>query len=71
MRGFLVGDFLDQHEAGMEDMAAWLQAGQLKYREDIVEGLENAPDAFIGMLKGDNIGKRLGKGVWVFVKDVG
>ena len=61
MRGFLVGDFSDQHEVGMKDMAAWLQVGQLRYREDIVEGLENAPDAFIGMLKGDNIGKRLVK----------
>ena len=37
----------------------WLQEGKLKYREDIVEGLENAPRAFIGLLRGENFGKRL------------
>ena len=42
-------------------MAGWINAGKLKYREDIVEGFENLPRAFIGMLSGDNIGKRLVK----------
>ena len=36
-----------------------MQAGRLQYREDIVEGLENAPRAFIGLLRGENFGKRL------------
>ena len=36
-----------------------MQAGQLRYREDIVEGLENAPRALIGLLRGENFGKRL------------
>ena len=41
--------------------AGWLREGRLRYREDVVDGLENAPAAFIGMLGGDNIGKRLVK----------
>ena len=61
IQGFLVGDFSDVHPRGMKEMAGWLKEGKLKYREDVVEGLENAPEAFIGMLKGDNIGKRLVK----------
>jgi hypothetical protein len=40
-------------------MAQWLQEGKLKYHEDIVEGIENIFSAFIGMLAGDNVGKRL------------
>jgi hypothetical protein len=42
-------------------MAQWIGEGKLKYREQIVEGFENAPKAFIGLLKGDNTGKMLVK----------
>ncbi len=42
-------------------MAGWIKEGKLKFREDIVEGFENLPQAFIGMLSGDNTGKRLVK----------
>ena len=38
-------------------MRPWVAAGKLHYREDVVEGLENAPEAFIGMLEGANFGK--------------
>ena len=38
-------------------MARWLSEGRIKYREDMVDGLENAPEAFIGLLKGKNFGK--------------
>jgi NADPH-dependent curcumin reductase CurA len=38
-------------------MAQWIREGRIKYREDIVDGLENAPAAFIGMLQGKNFGK--------------
>ena len=61
VEGFLVSDFADRHEEGLHQMAQWLKAGKLKYRETIVEGIENAPKAFIGMLKGENIGKQLVK----------
>jgi NADPH-dependent curcumin reductase CurA len=38
-------------------MSLWLTSGQIKFREDIVDGLENAPQAFIGLLEGKNFGK--------------
>ena len=40
-------------------LAQWVKSGRLKYREDIVEGLENAPHAFLGLLQGKNFGKLL------------
>jgi hypothetical protein len=43
----------------MRDMGAWVKAGKLKWRETIVDGIENAPRAFIGLFKGDNLGKML------------
>jgi NADPH-dependent curcumin reductase CurA len=42
-------------------MAQWVTSGQIKYREDVVEGIENAPEAFMGLLRGDHIGKRVVK----------
>ncbi|MBZ5584972.1 MAG: NADP-dependent oxidoreductase [Acidobacteriia bacterium] len=59
--GFLVHQFADRFEDGLKQLAAWLREKRIKYREDVVEGLENAPQAFIGMLRGENIGKRLVK----------
>jgi NADPH-dependent curcumin reductase CurA len=59
--GFLVFQFADRFEQSLRQMAQWLQEGKLKYRENITEGIENAPRAFIGMLKGENIGKQLVK----------
>ncbi|MCY7383496.1 MAG: NADP-dependent oxidoreductase [Microcoleus sp. CAN_BIN18] len=57
IKGFLVGDYQQRHAEFMNDMSQWLQAGKLKYKEDIVKGLENAPRAFIGLLQGENFGK--------------
>jgi NADPH-dependent curcumin reductase CurA len=59
--GFLVFQFADKFQEGAGQMALWLREGKLKYTEDIVEGFENLPKAFIGMLQGDNTGKRLVK----------
>ncbi|HEV8482951.1 MAG TPA: NADP-dependent oxidoreductase [Blastocatellia bacterium] len=59
--GFLVSQFANRFEEGLKQMAAWLREGKLKYREDIEDGLENAPRAFIAMLKGRNVGKQLVK----------
>ena len=58
LRGFIVGDFAAQAREFARDMGEWVQAGRIRYREDVAEGLENAPDAFIGMLKGRNFGRR-------------
>lgn len=41
----------------VKDVSRWLQEGKLKYKEDVVEKLENAPQAFIGLLQGKNFGK--------------
>lgn len=57
MQGFIVSDHMDQQPAFHAEMGAWLKEGKIKYREDITEGLTNAPAAFIGMLKGENFGK--------------
>ncbi|KRF00556.1 hypothetical protein ASG87_12760 [Frateuria sp. Soil773] len=58
MQGFIILDhYGERFEAFRRDMLAWLDAGQLKLREDRVDGLENAPAAFIGLLEGRNFGK--------------
>ncbi len=61
LRGFIVWDFQAQAGDFYREAGAWLREGRIKYREDIVNGLENAPEAFIGMLKGKNLGKLLVK----------
>lgn len=61
VEGFLVFDFEERFPEALRQMATWVQAGEVNYREDVVEGLENAPSALIGMLQGENIGKRLVK----------
>jgi NADPH-dependent curcumin reductase CurA len=59
--GFLVFQYADRYPEGIAQMAQWLREGKLKYKEDIEEGIENTPRAFIGMLKGRNVGKQLVK----------
>jgi NADPH-dependent curcumin reductase CurA len=59
--GFIVDDFEDQTSDFLRDVGGWLKEGKLKYREDVVVGLEKAPAAFIGLLKGRNFGKLLVK----------
>ena len=58
-RGFIVSDFAARHGDFMRDVSAWLGEGRIKYREDVVEGLENAPKGLIGLLRGENFGKVL------------
>ena len=45
----------------LRDMGEWVGGGRVKYREDVIEGLENAPAAFLGLLQGKNFGKLLVK----------
>ena len=56
IRGFLVGDYQERRAEFIRDMSQWLQDG-IKYKEDVVKGLENATHAFMGLLQGDNFGK--------------
>jgi NADPH-dependent curcumin reductase CurA len=58
-RGFIVWDFASQFRDFLADMSGWLRAGRVKYREDITDGLENAPRELIGLLKGANFGKKI------------
>jgi NADPH-dependent curcumin reductase len=58
-RGFIVGDFASQFPEFLADVSGWLREGRIKYREDITDGLENAPGELIGVLKGSNFGKKL------------
>jgi NADPH-dependent curcumin reductase CurA len=58
MQGFIILDhYGTRFDAFRDDMAGWLAAGRIKVKEDVVEGLENAPAAFIGLLQGKNFGK--------------
>ncbi len=59
--GFIVSRFMNRWPEGIQQMGQWLKEGKLKYREDILDGLENTPKAFMRMLKGENMGKQLVK----------
>ncbi len=59
--GFLVFQFFDRAQEAIGQLAQWIHAGKLKYREQVVEGFENTPRAFIGMLSGENTGKMVVK----------
>jgi NADPH-dependent curcumin reductase CurA len=59
LRGFIVTDFANKQGDFLQEASEWVRSGRVKYREDIVNGLENAPAAFLGVLQGKNFGKML------------
>ncbi len=59
VQGFIISNYYNRLGAFLDDMTQWLQVGRIKYREDITRGLENAPQAFMGLFKGSNFGKLL------------
>src|SRR6516225_1571005 len=61
LRGFIITDFAAKQDDFLREAGEWVRSGRLKYREDVVEGLENAPSAFLGLLQGRNFGKLLVK----------
>jgi NADPH-dependent curcumin reductase CurA len=61
LEGFLINDYVHRFPEGLQRLGRWLAEGKLRYREDVTEGLENAPAAFMGMLRGENRGKTLVK----------
>jgi NADPH-dependent curcumin reductase CurA len=61
LQGFIVSDRPDLYGRAIQQLARWVAQGRLKYHETVAEGIEQAPKAFIGMLKGANLGKQLVK----------
>jgi hypothetical protein len=57
LRGFIVSDHFDRFPDFAREVGTWVREGKLRYRETVVEGIEHAPEAFIGLLRGENLGK--------------
>jgi len=61
LQGFTVSTYWDLYPQFLKDMGQWIGEGKLKWKETVVEGLEKAPEAFIGLFKGANFGKMVVK----------
>lgn len=61
MQGFIVMDYMKESQRALADLQGWVASGKLKVQEDIIDGLENTPKALIGLLAGENRGKRMVK----------
>lgn len=61
LQGFIVSDHMDKLERFIADMSGWVREGRIKWKETVVEGIENAPRALIGLFRGENFGKMLVK----------
>ena len=59
MQGFLIWDYEHRYNEAVTPLASWIRTGQLRYREEILEGIEQAPDAIAGLYRGENMGKRV------------
>jgi NADPH-dependent curcumin reductase CurA len=59
MQGFVIFDHRDEEPGARADLVRWLREGRLQYAEDILDGIERAPDAIAGLYRGENLGKRL------------
>ena len=59
IQGFIVSDHPGREADFLRDVSGWLKEGKIRYKEDVVEGLENAPRAFLGLFRGENFGKLL------------
>ena len=59
IQGFIVSDFAARHADFLRDMSQWVREGKVRHREFVTEGLDSAPAAFMGLLKGANFGKQL------------
>ncbi len=59
MQGFLLFDYADRFDEAIAQLTPWVRAGKLRYREDVLHGIEAAPDAIAGLYRGENLGRRL------------
>jgi NADPH-dependent curcumin reductase CurA len=57
IQGFIVSDRAKRFKDFLSDVSGWVKSGEIRYKEDFVDGIENAPEAFMGLLKGKNFGK--------------
>jgi NADPH-dependent curcumin reductase CurA len=61
MKGFIVADYAEHNKEGLIQLSQWVTEGKIQYRENVVEGFENTVEAFLGLFRGDNMGKQLVK----------
>ena len=61
MKGFIITQYMPRFGEGISQLAEWFRSGQLKHAETIIEGFENTPNAFIGLFRGENLGKQVVK----------
>ena len=59
LTGFIISEHMDHWPGAFAEIAQWIQEGKVRYRESIAQGLRSAPEAFMGMLTGKNLGKQL------------
>jgi NADPH-dependent curcumin reductase CurA len=59
MQGFIISDHFDRYPEFVREVGGWLQTGKLKHQDTLVEGIENAPKAFLGLFAGENLGKMI------------
>ena len=59
MQGFLIFDHLEQSPEALRELESWVRDGQIRYLEDVLVGIEQAPDSIAGLYRGENLGKRL------------
>ena len=64
VEGFIVSEHMEVWPEALAELGRWWRDGRIKYRESIAQGLESAPEAFLGMLQGKNFGKQLVKLLW-------
>jgi NADPH-dependent curcumin reductase CurA len=61
LKGFIVHDHNDRHAQFLKEVGGWVKEGRIKRKETILQGIENAPRAFLGLFSGENFGKMLVK----------
>jgi len=59
MQGFLIFDHVQPSPEALRELESWVRNGQIRYREDILDGIEQAPGSIAGLYRGENLGKRL------------
>ena len=59
MEGLLVSDYVARFDVARDRLEGWVASGDVDHRETVVEGLEHAPEAFLGLFSGDNVGKQV------------